>query len=212
MTTFLDMYSRIARELTRSGITPIVKDGINDAIKEASQERFYFNIVTALPLVTVAGQEYYGVADNVNIANLEQIDCLYYIQGGVRLNLADIGDGTMNRLAVGNIQGGQPMAYSRHGMSIRLYPVPSVVLPMYIDGYFRLTPWPLVNDTDTNAWLTEGELYIRALAKRNILRDAIRDLKEASAVQAVAAGYREELLEATDRRLGGTDTFVSRSF
>lgn len=193
--TFLDMVNRIAKELRRSNLTDEIKAAINDAIDEAADTRFYLNEVRGLTFPTVISQEYY---DDLGIV---EVDAFYYIQGNARYNLQLYDNLDIDLIAAGNPVVGQTQIYSRQGTSFRLYPIPSAVFPVYIDGYSRLTPWPLVNDADTNNWMTFGEKYIRALAKAYLLKDVIRDYSEASILEAIAEDQQNQLIEETTSRI-----------
>lgn len=196
MTTFAIMTARIASELRRSNISADIKAAINDAIREAGKTRFYLNEVRGATFPTVAATEYYSDL------NMEEIDAVYYFQGPTRYNLTVENNLDADRYAEGGVSGGQLETYSRHGMQIRLYPVPNAVRTIYVDGFGRLTPYPLVADNDTNAWMTEGEAYIRALAKSYVLRDVVRDFSEAVVYQALADDRKAELVEANGLRMG----------
>lgn len=198
MTTFLDMQVRIKSELNRTSgnIDQDVRDAINDAIFEAAQQRYYLNEVRGYTFPTVAGTEYYSDQ------NLVEIDALYYLIGTARQKVFLEGNYDADNFATGNPGGGQLSSYSRQGQSLRLYPIPSTVINIFMDGYGRLLPYPLVNDDDTNAWMTEGERYIRALAKRNVLKDKIRDFSEASIQDAIAVDCELQLNSMTVQRLG----------
>jgi hypothetical protein len=190
------MYARIASELTRSNLTTQIKAAINDAVLEASKDRFYFNEVKGLTFNTVSGTEYY--ADQA----VTQIDAMYYLDGTTRFELFPINNNDLDLETPGTAAQGLPQVYSRHANMLRLSPIPNAVTAIYFDGFGRLTPTPLVNDADTNAWMTEGERYVRALAKSIILRDVIRDFKEALVYDAIASDYRESLLDITTQRIG----------
>lgn len=196
MATFQETVARIAGEIRRTTIEASIKDAINDAIRKAAVNRLYVNQVRGQTFVTVPGQEYYPDL------GLEGIDAFYYYVGSSRYNVEVITNLRMDDLAFGNALGGQLMEYSRVGQSLRLYPIPSTIITLYLDGYGKLTPWPLVDGTDTSAWLSEGELYIRALAKFIVFRDTIRDYNEAAAYEAIAADELEDLMAKTAMRLG----------
>jgi hypothetical protein len=193
VSTFLEMVTRIASDLKRTNIAIDIKNAINDAIAEGAKERFYFNEMhTSFP--TVASTEYYPDL------GLVEIDAAWFLTGGSRYNLDILNQLTANDLSSGNVTSGQLQELSRYGGQLRLYPIPSSVLTVYLDGYGKLTPSPLVADGDTNAWLTEGELYIRALAKRNVLRDVIRDYGEARVLEGIAEDYKAQLIQDTTLR------------
>jgi hypothetical protein len=69
---------------------------------------------------------------------------------------------------------------------------------VYVDGY-RMGP-PLVNDSDTNNWLTYGELYIRLLAKSIVQRDVVKDYADAQILAALAEDERVSLVSKTTLR------------
>lgn len=197
MSDFITMVNRIAGELRRSNIVDAIKNGVNDAIAEAAKNRFYFNEMHE-SFDTVPGQEYYP-----DLGLVELDDVWYYqnnIPGGQKERIYEESQLTANDYRIGNATAGQLDTYSRYGGQIRIQPVPSTIVTIYVDGYGKLLPNPLAGDNDTNAWLTEGELYIRALAKRNVLRDVIRDYGEATTLEAIAEDYKDQLIADTNLR------------
>lgn len=191
MATFLETATRIVTDLRRGNLLEDAKTAINEAIEEAAKERFYFNEMHT-SFVTVPGTEYYSDL------GLVELDAVWYTDaGGVRYG-ADI-DSQLdtNDLSVGTVAGGALQSISRYGGQLRLYPIPSTIFTVYLDGYGKLAPSPLAADADTNAWLTEGLQYIRSLAKRNVLRDIVRDYGEARVVEGIAEDYKNQLLEKT---------------
>ena len=93
---------------------------------------------------------------------------------------------------------GQPAYYSRYGNGIQLYMVPDQVYPVFINGTTRFAP--LVNDSDSNPYLDEGEQYIRALAKAYILEDVIRDIQSADRQWTLATKFKKDLIEESSGR------------
>lgn len=196
MATFVEMVTRIAREINRSNLTEDIKAAVNDAIEEAAANHLYVNEVVGLSFPTVIGQEYYSDQ------NLVDIEIAYYFQGTTRFNLVKESSWSANLRADGNAISGQLQSISRHDTRLRLYPLPTSVFTVFLDGYGKLTPWPLVLDADTNNWTTEGAAYIRLLAKRNLFRDRIRDYGEATAMEAAAQDALNILQEKTTTRVG----------
>lgn len=197
--------SRIAGELKRSNIDDAIKFAINDAIVEAARTRFYFNEMRGLTFNTVVDQEYYPDL------GFTEIDAMYYFDGvNSRRNVWLQNDVIATNRADGSTSGGQINSYSRYGMSLRLYPIPSTVFAVYMDGFGRLSPYPLAINDDTNEYLGEGENYIRALAKRNVYRDQIRDLSQASIFDAVAEDYKTDLIGETNQRQGTGTLYPTR--
>lgn len=203
--TFIDMVNRILTELRRSNLGTETKQAINDAIDEAAKTRFYFNEMH-MSFPTVIGQEYYPDL------GLVELDAGWYLNGTQQVPIAAINQFDANEFfgTSGGV-GGSLELLSRYGGQFRLYPIPSTVYTVYVDGFGKLTPSPLVNDADTNAWLTEAEQYIRALAKRNLLRDVIRDYGEARVVEGVSEDYKNMLIEQTTLK-SSADTLRSTQF
>lgn len=199
---FITMVNRITTELRRSTMTDEAKAAINDAIEEAGKTRFYFNEVRGQSFSTVVDQEYYPDM------GLVEVDTLYYIQGNARYEIFERHNDVVNDIGVFSA-GGPPDIYSRAEESLRVYPIPRTVMTLYMDGFTKLTPWPLVADGDSNAWTIsgKGERYIRALAKSILLKDVIRDYREASVLELIAEDLKNQLTdELADRRSTGVVT------
>lgn len=204
MSTFLEMVTKIAGDLRRSNLTTEIKAAINDAITEAAKQRFYFNEMHT-SFVTVPTTEYYPDM------GLVEIDAVWYLSGTSRYDLNIINQIDANYLSGGNPIGGALLEVARYGGQLRLSPIPNAITTVYLDGYGKLLPNPLVADADTNAWLTEGELYIRALAKRNVFRDVVRDYGEARVLESISEDYRSMLENDTNLR-STTGTIRSTKF
>jgi hypothetical protein len=189
--TFIDMVNRIATELRRSNASTEIKQAINDAIFEAAQNRFYFNEMKDVTFNTVGGTEYY---DDLGFVEL---DAVWYLTGSTRYGIFLVNQEELDALAEGNVTNGPLQLVSHYGGQFRLYPVPSSVVAVHLSGYGKLLPYPLVNDADANAWMTDGEMYIRSLAKRNFLRDVVRDYGEARVYDALSTDMMNILLERT---------------
>lgn len=202
--TFLSEATRVVTELRRGNLLEDAKKAVNSAIDEASADRFYFNEMPGVVFTTVIGQEYYPDQ------GLVELDATYYTQGSARYDVE-----VLNQLDIDNLTGtqaGGPLQYiSRYQGRLRLFPIPNSVYTFYVDGYGRLTPYPLVADVDTNAWLDDGERYIRALAKAILMKDIIRDYGEARMLEAIAGDYRQTLIERTAQKTG-TSTLRSTQF
>lgn len=206
MATFSEIITRIAAELRRSNLTDEIKNAINDAITEGAKNRFYFNEMH-LSFPTVNGTEYYP-----DLGVVELDDAWYYLNevpNGQKERLYLESQLDANDYRIGNAMGGQLQTLSRYGGQLRIQPVPTSVVTIYLDGYGKLTPSPLVADADTNNWLLDGERYIRALAKSIILQDVIRDYGEARALAVIAEDRRSELeqetvLKSTNDRIRST--------
>lgn len=205
MATFKETQDRILAELRRSNLREQTKNAINDAIDEACKTRFYFNEIT-VPITLVPGVPLYS-----NLRGLIEIDAAYYLRGTTRYNLRVENHLALEAMLDGNPQIGQPDLITQYGGRFYLDPAPSVADTLYITGFGRLLPFPLLVDADTNVWLNEGERYIRTLAKRNVIRDVVRDYGEARTLEAIAVDLRDELINETQMR-SNTDVMKSTQF
>jgi hypothetical protein len=200
--TLGDMKARIADELVRSDLAPQIALAIDDAITEAAGNRFWFNEVRGLSLPLVLGQEYYTSDE---YAALTEIDAVYFYVGSQRRPVYVTGNLEMDQLAEGSVSGGEPYRFSRYGDSLRIYPVPaSITYTLIVDGVSRLPQ--LTDDADTNAWMNEGERLVRAIAKRTLFLDVMRDIDqdEIDRQQALVQNYTRELLgKSYDRSATG---------
>lgn len=205
MATYIETVNRIATELRRSNINDSIKLAINDAITEGAKTRFWFNEqLTNINLIN-------GVDNYKDDQNLVTIDDVYYYRYSKRYNVYPMNWLDYQARLEGNPQYGYPDYYARYEGKIFLDPIPNFSGSLFIFGHGNLYPFPLVADADTNAWLTDGELYIRALAKRNVLRDVIRDYGEARMLEAVAEDYKQQLENKT-AEMSSTGELRSTSF
>lgn len=175
--TYGDLQARIADELIRSDLTSQIKIAILSAITTYQRERFYFNESRSSTFSTVAGQEFYTSADLAAIPNLINIDTVLFYQSPSYRYPLDVR--TWDELELWSLNpntvSGFPSDYAYYAQQLRLYPIPSGVYTVRLSGVQRLTPDPLSADSDTNAWMTDGEELIRQRAKGDLLINTIRD-------------------------------------
>ena len=97
---------------------------------------------------------------------------------------------------------GIPVEYAIYNQQFRLYPVPDGEYTLELAYQKKLAA--LSNDTDTNAWMTDGEVLIRQRAKAIVLRDVIRGKaasEEAATCDGAAERAQEYLVRETTRRV-----------
>jgi hypothetical protein len=186
--TLGDLKARIADELDRSDLTSQIGLAIDDAITEAASNRFWFNEVRGLVIPLAAGQEYYGSND---FSALTEIDAIYLSINGQRRNMFPASSLTIDQWRDGSTPTGEPYQWARYGTSLRVYPTPAIAYSLVVDGVSRLPA--LINDAQANAWTNEGEKLIRAIAKRELLANVIRDFEEAQAQQQLVTNALKEL-------------------
>ena len=177
MSDYLDMQNRIADELSRTDLTSQIQLAILSAIQTYRGKRFYFNELRSDTFNTVNGQEFYGSADLADIPNIPDIDSLMFNQSSSfryplnKRTWAQLELWSINPTAIS----GFPTDFCWYGGQIRLYPIPNGVYSCRISGTIRLTPDPLSDNTDTNAWTNDGEELIRQRAKGDLNINVMRD-------------------------------------
>lgn len=208
MTTFGTMVNRIAAELERSDLgssgTPgVIGDHINDAIRLYKARSWWFlqePTSTAKTNTTTASNSYVAY-----VTGIIQVDTLQATIGGQLQRLTPISHDDMESLHEGATSEGQPWNYTIYGNRIRLYPTPDDVYTLTWTGLFE-DATTLDSDTDTNDWMTNGELLIRHTARMSILNDYLRDDAGAMACQpsikaAIEALDREHMRRQPTRRV-----------
>lgn len=197
MTNYLIMQNRIADELVRDDLATQIQRAINDAIKTWEGIRLKFNERRYL-INTVADDEFYDLAspdlllaDGSAIGTGEAIIELDSVTCTVNnfpypLNPRTEGWFARNQTTTYT---GQPDSFGIFENQLRLFPIPDAVYPINLAaGLARLSPNPLSGDTDTNAWMTEGEPLTRQQAKLLLYRDVLRDQ---TGVQLASSGIQE---------------------
>ena len=197
--TLGDLKARIADELDRADLSSQIGLAIDDAITEAAQNRFWFNEVRGLLVPLQSGQEYYGSDE---FSAMTELDAVYLSINGQRRNLFLANSLEIDQWRDGTASLGEPYRWARYGAGLRLYPSPAISYSLYVDGVSRLPP--LINDAQANAWTNEGEKLIRAIAKRELLANVIRDFDEAQAQQVLVSNATKELMSKSyDRMASG---------
>lgn len=168
---FSDMQTAIAGELARSDLTSEIQREINNAITFYGNKAFWFNEASMTAIVTVQGQRYYSLP--TNFASV--LDVLSTL-GNYTYRLEPRTEQYLDQVDWGNdFWSGYPTDYSFWNGQIRLFPPPQGGLPVTVKGTVILSPQPLVNGGDTNAWLASAEELIRTRAVRQLYGRYIRD-------------------------------------
>lgn len=203
MATYLDMINRIGDETLRADMAEQIKLCIQDAIAQYEVERFWFNQFRDRVFATIAGQEFYGAADQADIPNVLEFDAVTLTVGSTRWPLTKTGYVQIERWNSDGAARGQPTHYAYWGQQIRLYPVPDSVYSIRLSGLFKLPT--LVADSDQNAWTKEAEELIRHRAKTVLYSQYLRDDANAARAAALEADARERLSSTAARRLATGD-------
>lgn len=196
MVTYSDMYLRIGDEIQDSSLTAQVQNAIQDAIGTYERNRFYFN-QTIATFATVANQEWYTATDLPDIPRLIEIDSLQVTIMGVKTPIQAEDYRQVDRTQSG-VWYGPPRVYSYYNEQLRLFPIPDQVYPLTMSYHHRLTP--LVNPTDTNAWMTDGERLIRQTAKAMLAVDVLQEPNIMQGAQLLASMALDQLQMETRKR------------
>lgn len=203
MTTYLDMITRISDESQRADMVDQIKLCVQDAIAHYEVERFWFNAFRDRTFTTVAGQEFYGAADQGDIPSVLEFDAVTLAVGTARQPLTKTGYVEIEARNADSSARGQPTHYSYWGQVIRLYPVPDGGYQVRLSGLFKLPT--LTADGDQNAWTTEAEELVRNRAKSILYSQYLRDDANAARAAALEAAAHERLSATTARRLAAGD-------
>jgi hypothetical protein len=200
--TLGDLKTRIADELARADLSSQIALAISQAIEEACSHFFWFMQTRGVLVSLVAGTPAYAPTAFNALVEIERVALLSGLQ---HRTLDVMTDEEMDRSYDGSAPTGQPYAYAVYNDEIRFYPTPDNSYSVYVDGLTHGTA--LASDTDSNIWTdtTKGERYIRALAKRQIYADVIRDTDKALVQDNLAQRYREELFQQTHSRTASSE-------
>jgi hypothetical protein len=201
--TLGDMISRIKDDFVNESITTAqVRNAINAAISNYSDEPFWFNQKTAT-LQTVAGQEYYGVSSFADLDIMTEI--MSMTAGSVVRKLSGVGFAAIDQMQTGTVTG-QPFYYSLYASQIRFYPIPGeaeTVTVHYTVQYADLTE----NDA-SNPWVDKAEELIRQAAKYRLALDILQADDLAGRCKVLAKEAYDGLLSENRRRRPQTRLYV----
>lgn len=199
MASYSDIKTRVSNDLVRPGLLTEIGYAINEAIRDYSSTRFWFNQSRTLTFNTVASQTFYTSSDNASIPKLVTIDkCIVYQSAAPyecdwkdnwELDATD--DGTAR---------GLPYWYSYFNMQIRFYPIPDNIYSTRIVGIIR--PDDLSADSDTNVFTQYADTLIRLSAKRRIYAEIMKDEAKASTEANLEQLELSRLLRETTMQAG----------
>lgn len=196
MTDYATMYLRIEDEIDDAGLRNQVKLAIQSAIAYYSRTRFWFNQVRfTFPIV--ADDEFFDSTDNAEIPNLLEIDSFTVTQSGIRYPCYPIGDSIIADAQTGLVKY-RPSVYAYVRKQIHIFPISDGSYTATVEAFSRLSA--LSADTDTNAWMTDGEELIRQRAKRILAIDVTKEPSDAQAAEALEIMALQGLQEETAMR------------
>ncbi len=201
MTTLPIMVTRIEDEVDDENIRDQVVNAIQSAIKLYGGKKFYFN-QAVFTFSTVAAQGLYTVAAAANIESFTEVYSAYVTSGGVRYPFVQVSHDEVDAAQTGAITG-RPTNWAYWAQKIRPYPIPDAAYVCTISAHVKLAALTDdANPTNTNAWMTDGEILIRQAAKRMLYTDVIDNTEGALKANAAEKEALEALEDETQRRRG----------
>jgi hypothetical protein len=195
MATFIDMVTRIKDDFINESITDAqVKAAIKTAIKNYDNSEFFFT-EKQVSFNTIASDEWYGQSDLADIASLTRI--VSATIGPYKRPLQSLDNSRIDELQSG-INTGLPEWFSYFAQQIRLFPIPTSIETVNLSFFFKFSE--LSADTDTNAWMEEGEELIRQAAKRRIALDILHSNDMAARCKVLEDEALEGIEQETNQR------------
>jgi len=223
MATYGDMQARIADEMLSAATTAQIQNAIQDAIRKYERQRFWFNAVllrseplensSGIPITdssgafidsqpafsTIQGLEFYDKYLAPAMGTLAHIDKLVLVQGSTnRYSLESRTPQWMDDHSVSTSWRGMPTDWCYVAETIRLYPIPDAIYPIYLLGTGRFVA--LVTTDDTNPWMVEAEELIRTAAEGILYRRIVRDMPMAQMSMADEQAALQALRRETATR------------
>lgn len=181
MTTYGTMQTRIANECVATGLTSEIQDAIQTAIKFYEAHRFTFN-QGYMSFTTTGGATAYGASTDANIPYIKRIHTATV--GGTNW-ASDLEPCTYEEIFEMIAENGNTLP-----TKISYYDSELVLAPPNEAGYTVRVAYvkkldALSADTDTNAWMTDGELLIRTAAKRIMFDDVLQQYEDADRLHPI---------------------------
>jgi len=184
MSTFGDMKTRIADELSRSDLTTQIGLEILTAISHYENQRWWFG-ETRATASTVASVAYVAMP-----TDLLDEDSLTVTLNGTKYQLTRRAYDWIDKVDSGQ-NPGQPSYFAFYQEQIRLYPIPDAVYTLTFSYIKSQTALSL--DADTNDWTNAGEALIRARAKAAVRINYLNDAGALQEAQAYALNRQDFL-------------------
>lgn len=147
---------------------------IQSAIAKWEREPFYFLQSFTTLFTTVAGQEFYTSSDAAAIATAPNIVKLRVLVNNQRYSIEKRTWSYLEDVSTNpSVTSSYPSDWAYFAEQIRLYPIPSQVIP--IQGSFDQRLTNLLNPTDVNVWTEDAFDLIRAEAKLILARSTLHD-------------------------------------
>jgi hypothetical protein len=178
MTTFATLRNAVADDLERSDLATQIGTEINNAIREHSRRRLWFNQSRSLTFSTVAAQEFYGSADNASLPRLTEIDRIILTDGANRYQVIQVDNDTMELMDTPTMADNRPSHWAWVYPEMRLWPTPNAVYSVRVTGL--IAPADLSGDTDSNIFTVNAFDLIRHSARRRVMANTLKDIDGAT--------------------------------
>lgn len=209
MSTFGQMKTWVSKRLLDPSYTSVSSDDVGDMINQAivfwKKRRFWFNELNDTTTLTAQNPDV-PLPDDWLMPSIDDAFVIEY--SGIRYPLKKVSESQYNAMYLSNGIG-QPWWYSRQGTSgFKVYPIPDrnyTLRRFYLKQYDAL-----VNDDDTNDFITEAEDLIKYTAAAYGQRDFRQDSNMYTAFWDQAkAEYQNLLLQTRKDNATGALTITS---
>src|SRR5262245_23916178 len=197
MSTFADLKTLVAQDLSRPDLTSQISTAVLSAIQDHSVERFWFNETRSFTVSLTSGTSGYAITPTSTIQEFIRIDWVRVTIGSQLVRLDRIDADNMEELQ-STTTTGQPSWWTYYADELRFYPTPGTTYTATVAGHVRLVA--LSADTDTNAWTNAAKDLIRYSALKRVLAFPVRNAEAALGAATMEAQQLDALRRETDRR------------
>src|SRR5262245_46731610 len=198
MSTYSDLKTLVAQDLSRSDLTSQIATAILSSIQDHSVERFYFNEVRDFSLsLTTGSSGIYAITPTSTIQEFIKIDWIRVQIGSQWTRLDRIDADNMEELR-STTTTGQPAWWTFYQEHLIVNPEPSSSYSARIAGHVRFVA--LSADADTTAWTNAAKDLIRYSALKRVLAFPVRNAEAALGAATMEAQQLDALRRETDRR------------
>jgi len=198
--TYADVQTQVASDLKRSDLTTAIAAEILNAIRDHSEERFWFNETRSYSLSLSAGTSAYTLSSSGTVQEFIRIDRVDLgISSSQRVRLDYVSPEEMADLHLTDSTS-QPSRWTHYADQVRVHPIPGTSYTATIHGHVRLTT--LSTGTSANAWTSSGAAanLIRYSTLKRLYAYPIRNVEQAQVATAAETLELEYLRRSTDRR------------
>jgi len=198
MSTFGDLKTLVAQDLSRSDLTSQISAAVLSSIQDHSVERFYFNETRDFSIsLTTGSSGIYAITPTSTIQEFIKIDWIRVQIGSQWTRLDRIDSDNMEEFKSATTTG-QPSWWTYVADRLSFYPEPGSTYSARIAGHVRLVA--LSADADTNAWTNAAKDLIRYSALKRVLAFPVRNAEAALGAATMEAQQLDTLRRETDRR------------